>query len=140
MSVPQPARLVLTTAAHASLTRELAALRRHGCDPADGSPATRIAALEQLLFGATVIPDDERATVVAVGCAVEVEYPRTGRRARYRLIGDGAVGATSREVSARSPVGQAVMGGRVGDRVDVELPGGSVEALQILAIDPEPAA
>ena len=42
-------------------------------------------------------------------------------------------------MSARSPVGQALMGRRVGDVVAVELPTGRVEELRIVAIAP-PAA
>jgi transcription elongation GreA/GreB family factor len=70
---------------------------------------------------------------------VEAEYERTGRRVSFRLNGI-ASGGDGRSVSARSPVGRALLGRRVGDVVSVELPSGRVESLQIVAISAPPAA
>ena len=98
----------------------------------------RIAWLEDLLRTATVLPEGPADGVATLGCTVEVEYDRTGRRASYRLSGI-ASGTDGRSVSARSPVGRAVMGRRAGDVVSVELPSGRVESLQIVAIIPPPA-
>jgi len=95
----------------------------------------RIARLEDLLRTATVVADAPGDDAVAIGCVVEVEYRRTGRRARYRLSGIAAA-ADGLSVSARSPVGQALMGRRAGDVVAVELPTGRVEELRIVAIAP----
>jgi transcription elongation factor GreA len=98
----------------------------------------RIARLEELLRTATVIADGPDDDVATLGCAVEVEYERTGRRATYRLSGIAAA-ADGRSVSARSPVGQALMGSRAGDVVSVELPSGRVERLRIATITPPSA-
>jgi transcription elongation factor GreA len=95
----------------------------------------RIARLEDLVLTATVLPDGPADGVATLGCAVEVEYERTGGRASYRLNGI-ASGTDARSVSARSPVGRAVMGRRAGDVVSVKLPSGRVESLRILAITP----
>jgi transcription elongation factor GreA len=99
----------------------------------------RIARLEELLRTATVLPDGPADGVVTLGATVEVEYERTGRRASYRLNGI-ASGADGGSVSARSPVGRAVLGRRAGDVVSVELPSGRVESLRIVAITPPLAA
>jgi|SRR5215218_3491219 len=95
----------------------------------------RIARLEDLLRTATVLPDAPADGLATLGSTVEVEYARTGRRASYRVNGI-ASGTDARSVSARSPVGRAVMGRRTGDVVSVELPSGRVESLRILAITP----
>jgi transcription elongation factor GreA len=95
----------------------------------------RIARLEERLRTASVLPDGPADGVATLGCTVEVEYERTGRRASYRLNGI-ASGTDARSVSARSPVGRAVMRRRAGDVVSVELPSGRVESLRILAITP----
>jgi transcription elongation factor GreA len=95
--------------------------------------AARIARLEDLLADATVAADDHSSDVVSVGCTVRVEYRRTGRRAVYGLTGAGS-GSGGAYVSARSPVGQALMGRRVGDVVTAELPGGRTEHLRILTV------
>jgi transcription elongation factor GreA len=99
----------------------------------------RIARLEELLRTATVLPDGPADGVATLGCTVEVEYERTGRRASYRLNGI-ASGGDDGAVSARSPVGRAVMGRRAGDVVSVELPSGRLEALRIVAVTRSPAA
>jgi transcription elongation factor GreA len=92
----------------------------------------RIAALEETLARATVVgrPD---ADVVGLGSTVEVRYERTGLRAGYRV--GGAPGASDgASVSARSPIGAALLGGRAGEVVEAELPGGRRERLEILAV------
>ena len=99
----------------------------------------RIARLEHRLGTVTVVPGSAADGTVALGCTVEVEYQRTGRRASYRLDGI-ASGGGGRAVSARSPVGRALMGRRAGDVVAVELPAGRVDALRIVAVDPPLAA
>ena len=76
--------------------------------------------------------------VATLGSTVEVEYERTAHRASYRLSGIAA-GDDARSVSARSPVGRALMGRRAGDVVSVGLPSGRVESLRIVAISPPPA-
>lgn len=98
----------------------------------------RIARLEDLLRAAIVLPEGPADGVATVGCTVEVEYARTGRRASYRLNGMAA-GGDGRSVSARSPVGRALMGRRAGDLVSVDLPSGRVESLQIVAVTAPPA-
>jgi transcription elongation factor GreA len=98
----------------------------------------RIARLEDLLRTATVLPHGDADGVATLGCAVEVEYERTGRLAAYRLSGI-ASGGDARSVSARSPVGRALMGRRAGDVVAVQLPAGRVEELRIVAVSDPPA-
>jgi transcription elongation factor GreA len=98
----------------------------------------RIARLEDLLRRAIVLPDGPAAGVATLGCTVEVEYERTGRRTSYRLNGI-ASGGDARSVSARSPVGRVLMGRRAGDVVSVDLPSGRVESLRIVAVTASPA-
>jgi transcription elongation factor GreA len=93
----------------------------------------RIARLEDLLHAATVIPDGAASDLVTLGATVEVVYPRKRRRATYRLTGTASA-SDARVVSARSPVGRALMGRRAGDVVAAHLPGGRIEHLQILGI------
>jgi transcription elongation GreA/GreB family factor len=77
------------------------------------------------------------APVVELGAVVELEYLRTGRRLRYLVrppsdrIGVDLIG-----VSPRSPVGEAIMGAAAGDTVQAELPGGHVEPIRVLGVEP----
>jgi transcription elongation factor GreA len=93
----------------------------------------RIARLEDLLHTATVVPDGTASDLVTLGATVEVAYPRKRRRATYRLTGTASA-SDGRAVSARSPVGRALMGRRAGDVVSAHLPGGRIEQLEILGI------
>lgn len=92
----------------------------------------RIAWLERLLDEAAVLAPGADPQLATVGRAVDVEYVRTGRRKTYVLAGTVPHGPQG--VSARSPVGAALMGRTGGEVVEVELPGGRVEALRILAV------
>jgi transcription elongation factor GreA len=93
----------------------------------------RIARLEDLLHTATVVPDGATSDLVTLGVTVEVAYPRKRRRATYRLTGTASA-SDGGAVSARSPVGRALMGRRAGDVVSAHLPGGRIEQLEILGI------
>jgi transcription elongation factor GreA len=96
----------------------------------------RIASLERILARATVPPDDAGDGTVTLGSVVEVVYPRTGRQATYHLTGTGTAGpGDAAAVSARSPVGGALMGARAGDVVRAHLPRGRTEDLRIVAVD-----
>ena len=91
---------------------------------------TRIARLEALLRDAHVIDDGEAPGMAFPGRVVEVEYTRSGKLASYRIGGAGGPST----VSAGSPVGQALIGRAAGDVVAVDLPGGRVEELRIVAV------
>ena len=93
----------------------------------------RIARLDDLLHTATVVPDGAASDLVTLGATVEVAYPRKRGRATYRLTGTASA-SDGRAVSARSPVGRALMGRRAGDLVSAHLPGGRIEQLEILGI------
>jgi transcription elongation factor GreA len=93
----------------------------------------RIARLEDLLRTASVVPDGPASDLVTLGATVEVAYPGARRRATYRLTGTASA-SDGRAVSARSPVGQALMGRRAGDVVSAHLPNGRIQQLEILGI------
>ena len=99
----------------ATTTSTSRSARRRRCWPR-GSPR-----LEDILARATEVdhPGDEDS--VAIGSTVTVVDVDTRERLEY-VIGS-AHGVLSRgTVSALSPVGQALLGRRVGERVSVELP------------------
>ena len=93
----------------------------------------RIRRLEGLLRSAHVIEDDLAPEVATLGRSVEVEYLRTGKVRTYRIAGIPAE-CGSGTVSAASPLGAALMGRSPDDIVAVELPGGRVEELRIIAV------
>jgi transcription elongation factor GreA len=83
--------------------------------------ATRIARLEDILARATEVDHPGEEDSVTIGSTVTVVDVDTRERLDY-VIGS-AHGVLSRgTVSALSPVGQALLGRRIGERVSVELP------------------
>jgi transcription elongation factor GreA len=83
--------------------------------------ATRIARLEDILARATEVDHRGEQDSVTIGSTVTVLDVDT--RERFDYVIGSAHGVLSRgTVSALSPIGQALLGRRVGERVSVELP------------------
>ncbi|MGN6871571.1 MAG: GreA/GreB family elongation factor [Solirubrobacteraceae bacterium] len=89
----------------------------------EGVLAARIARLEDILGRATDVDHADVDDSVTIGTSVTVVDVDTREKLDY-VIGS-AHGVLSRgTVSALSPVGQALLGSRVGERVSVQLPHG----------------
>jgi transcription elongation factor GreA len=93
----------------------------------------RIAALEATLAQASVVEEHARPGVAGVGSIVTVDDAGSGAGARYRLVGSHEPRSAG-DVSIGSPVGQALLGRRVGDTVVVELPDGRRRELRIASV------
>jgi transcription elongation factor GreA len=97
--------------------------------------AAGISQIAMLLEAAIVLDaaevDDD---VVTLGSVVEVHDRTRRRRQKLRLVG-GHEPLTSGVASVGSPVGQALMGRRPGDIVDVALPNGHQRKLEIIAVE-----
>jgi transcription elongation factor GreA len=93
----------------------------------------RIAALEATLAQASVVEEHTQPGVAGVGSIVTVDDVGSGAGARYRLVGSHEERAAG-DVSIGSPVGQALLGRRVGDTVVVELPDGRRRELRIASV------
>jgi transcription elongation factor GreA len=101
--------------------------------------AVLVAGITQItmLLEAAVVVDvaDSDDDVVTLGSEVEV-YDRTRRRRhRLRLVG-GFEPLSDGVASAGSPVGQALMGRRAGDIVEVVLPSGRKRKLEVITVEP----
>lgn len=95
--------------------------------------ATRIARLKDILARATEVDHAGEEDSVTVGSTVTVVDVDT-RESRAYVIGS-AHGVLSRgTVSALSPVGQALLGRRVGERVSVQLPHGRPREFELLEV------
>ena len=94
-----------------------------------GAPADRLRAL---LDGAEVL-DPAGAEHVALGAEVRFRSERGAERTVVIVTPD-EVGVVPSAISAASPLAQALLGARVDDVVELELPRGS-EELTVLAIN-----
>lgn len=94
----------------------------------------RISLLQEKLRRARVIKDSEIETDrVSVGSTVTLRDKDAGEIRIYTLVGSAEADPTKCRVSNESPVGQAIMGKRVGDEVTVPVPVGAFK-YEILAI------
>jgi transcription elongation factor GreA len=95
--------------------------------------AARIARLEGILMRATDVEHARGGDSVTVGSTVTVVDVDT--REKYHYVVGSAHGVLSRgTVSALSPVGQALLGRRVNERVSVHLPQGRRRELELREI------
>ena len=87
----------------------------------------RIRNLENILSDAVVAPKSEhKSTGVDVGAKVTVMDDRGSRRV-YTVVGSAEAAPLEGKISNESPVGQALVGHKIGDEVDVETPSGVVK-------------
>ena len=94
----------------------------------------RIIQLENMLKNAVVVDGSEIPTdKVAVGTIVKVKDYEFDEEVEYSLVGSAEADPMSFKISNESPVGAALLGKKVGDVVEVLVPGG-VNKFEILGI------
>ena len=94
----------------------------------------RIAQLENMLKNAKVIDDDEiDINVVSLGSRVEVLDMEFDEKCVYTIVGSTEADPSKQKISDESPVGKALIGHKVDDVVDAEVPSGVIQ-FKILAI------
>lgn len=99
-----------------------------------GFVESRIALLEKMLKNARVIDEEDLTTdAVNIGTHVKVR-DEDGDEDEYDIIGSTEADPLNGKISDESPVGSALMGHKVGDKVDITLPSGAVVAYEILEI------
>jgi len=69
--------------------------------------------------------------VVDMGCTIECSI--NGKKQKFIIVGSAEVDISAGKISNESPIGSALMGKKVGDKISVNTPGGSVE-YKILSI------
>lgn len=87
----------------------------------------RILTLKNILANAVVIRENGSKETVDVGCKVTIREVESGDRETYTIVGSTEVDPGNGRISLKSPIGRALMGHRIGDLVEVQTPGGSVE-------------
>jgi transcription elongation factor GreA len=95
----------------------------------------RIYSLEEKLASAKVIDTKSVKTdTVGVGTKVTLQDMHGGDVLQYSIVGSAEADPTLRRLSNESPVGRAILGRKVGDKVVVAVPQGSMK-LKVLAIE-----
>ncbi len=92
----------------------------------------RIATLEAMLKNSALIEESGPSEVVILGSRVKVAE-EGGQEEAYRIVGWAEVDPTNGRISNESPLGQALLGHRVGEEVTVQTPDG-VRRFKVLEI------
>ncbi len=88
---------------------------------------SRIGYLERMLKFATIIEDRAAADEVGLNKLVEVYFVDEDESERYKVVTSIRSETTEGRISIESPLGKALLGHKVGDRVQVSLPQGGYE-------------
>jgi len=96
----------------------------------------RIAVVTEKIRMATVIePEGLTTDVVTVGSVVHVKDEKTGKSARYTIVGSAEAKPSENRLSNESPVGRALLGRKRNETVSVQVPRGPARKLKITKID-----
>lgn len=94
----------------------------------------RILTLEKMLRNVKVIEDDKTVEgIVSIGSMVRVRDIELDEQEEYKLVGTVEADPMNNRISNESPVGRAIIGHKVGDIVDVEVPMGVIK-YEILSV------
>lgn len=87
-----------------------------------------IITLEKMLRNAKLIDEDEiSADVVTIGSTVVLKDLEFGDELEYTIVGSAEADPTESRISNESPVGEAILGRKVGSVVEVNVPAGSLK-------------
>jgi transcription elongation factor GreA len=92
----------------------------------------RIAELESILGDAVIITKRKGKKIVDVGSVVTILFD--GEEQKFQIVEPEEADPTEGKISFKSPLGQAILGKRVGDETIVETPSGKIKC-KILKIE-----
>jgi transcription elongation factor GreA len=128
----------LKTVERPKIIEEIAVARSHGdlrenaeyhaAREKQGFIEARITLLDDHIARASVIDfSGQKVEEVKFGAFVSVEDEESGETKTYRIVGDVEADITQNLISVNSPIGRALMGKRVGDLIEVDVPKGHLE-------------
>jgi transcription elongation factor GreA len=122
---PEVARMLETARAHGDLSEnaEYDAARNH-----QGMLEARIARLESKLARARIFEPGAAGDGKAyLGCTVKLKDLARGDEFEYHLVGSDEGDAIAGKISIASPVGKALLGLKVGEVAEIEVPAGTLK-------------
>jgi transcription elongation factor GreA len=87
---------------------------------------SRIAEIEDILQNASLITGKKKANAVALGVTVDLHHSATKKKVSYTIVGSVEADPLEGKISDESPIGQALIGKKVGDVVTIVTPSGHV--------------
>lgn len=94
----------------------------------------RIVEIEKMLKNAKIIDNEEiNLDIVSVGTKLKIYDFDFDEEVSYSVVGSTEADPDNGKISDESPIGRALLGRKVGETVDVDTPGGTIQ-LKILEI------
>ena len=88
----------------------------------------RIVAVEKMLRNAEVIDEEEISTdIINLGCKVRIFDLEFDEEIEYTIVGSTEANPAKGFISNESPLGLALIGHSVGDKIEVEAPEGIIQ-------------
>lgn len=84
----------------------------------------RISELEHLLANAEIIESPTERGAIDIGCNVIVEA--NGQQHTFMIVGEFEADPVAKKLSHTSPIGKALLGKKVGEKVEVSVPAGKM--------------
>ncbi|SRR5574344_386742 len=91
-----------------------------------GEVESRIMKIEDMIRNAKTIEVNENSDTVGVGNTVTLYDEEFEEEVEYKLVGTAESNPLEGYISNESPVGEAIIGHKVDDRVEVETPNGKM--------------
>ena len=91
-----------------------------------GEVESRIMKIEDMIRNAKTIEVDENSDTVGVGNTVTLYDEEFDEDVEYKIVGTAESNPLEGLISNESPVGEAIIGHKVDDRVEVETPNGKM--------------
>ncbi|NOY36164.1 MAG: transcription elongation factor GreA [Chlorobi bacterium] len=134
----------LTRVERPAISRQIAEAREKGdlsenaeyvaAKEAQGMLEMKIARLEEIILSSRVI-DESRidTTSVQILNKVKIKNINTGQVMEYTLVSETEADLKSGKLSVKTPIGKALIGKKVGDKAEAQVPNGNI-AFEILDI------
>jgi len=107
----------------------------------ESQPGKGLEKLESELVRANVVPREQiPEDVVTMNSRVVFENETTGERREVTLVYPGSADIDAGKISVLVPIGTALLGLRVGQSIDWELPGGEKQRYRIVKVPFQPEA
>ena len=88
----------------------------------------RIEQIEKILKNAEVVVEEEvDLDKINIGCQVKILDMEFDEELEYKIVGSTEANSLKGKISNESPFGQALIGAKVGDIVEVEAPAGVIK-------------
>jgi len=99
----------------------------HDAKERQGFIEGRIQELEATLRNAVIIEKSEDNDIVQIGHTVTIREVGTKEDETYMIVGSAEANAAEGKISNHSPIGQALLGKKKGQKIVADTPGGKIE-------------